>query len=63
MWNDPIVEEVRQHREAYAARFNFDLSEICRDLRARQEKSSRQVVSLSPRRVEELVEAGDKPAA
>ena len=26
MWQDPIVAEVRQIREAYAAQFNFDLA-------------------------------------
>jgi hypothetical protein len=25
MWQDPIVAEVRQAREAHAAQFNFDL--------------------------------------
>lgn len=33
MWIDPIVEEVRQAREAYAARFNYDIKAICRDIR------------------------------
>ncbi len=36
MWRDPIVEEVRQLREQYAARFNHDLKAICRDLRKRR---------------------------
>ena len=33
MWKDPIVEEIRQHREAHAAKFNHHLAAICRDLR------------------------------
>jgi hypothetical protein len=33
MWKDPVVEEIRGYREEYAARFNFDLKAICRDLR------------------------------
>ena len=51
MWRDPIVEEVRQLRQQYAAQFNHDLKAICRDLRERQKKSGRKVVSLPPKRV------------
>lgn len=51
MWRDPIVEEIRKYRQEYAARFNHDLKAICRDLRERQEKGGRKVVSLPPRRV------------
>jgi hypothetical protein len=51
MWHDPIVEEVRKHRQEYAAKFNFDLKEICRDLRRRQEKSGQRVVTLAPKRI------------
>jgi hypothetical protein len=51
MWRDPIVEEVRRRREEYAARFNHDLRAICRDLRERQKKSGRKIVSLPPKRV------------
>lgn len=49
MWQDPIVEEIRQYREQYAAKFNYDLQAICRDLRERQQRSDRNVVSLPPR--------------
>ena len=52
MWQDPIVEEVRRHRQEYAARFNFNLKAICRDLREKQKMSGRKVVSLTPKRVE-----------
>jgi antirestriction protein len=60
MWKDPIVDEVRQAREEYAARFNFDLEAIARDLREHQEELERSgwnVVSLAPRRVEESGDA------
>ena len=50
MWKDPIVEEVRRVRQAHAARFNYDLDAIVRDLREQQEKSGRKVVSLPPKR-------------
>jgi hypothetical protein len=53
MWRDPIVEEVRRYREEYAARFHHDLKAICRDLRERQEKSGRKIVSLPPKHLRE----------
>jgi hypothetical protein len=52
MWRDAIVEEVRKIREEYAARFGHDLKAICRDLRERQAKSGREVVSLPPKRLQ-----------
>jgi hypothetical protein len=51
MWRAPIVEEIRRSREGYAARFNYDLGAICRDLRERQKQSGRKVVSLPPKRI------------
>ena len=47
---DPIVEEVRKIRDAYAKRFNYDLDAICRDLQEKQRLSKRRVVSLPPKR-------------
>lgn len=35
-WQDPIVEEVRKARDAYAKRFNYDLDAIYRDLKAKE---------------------------
>ena len=46
---DPIVEEVRRHRDAHARQFNYDLKAICTDLKRRQEQSSHRVVRLSPK--------------
>ena len=51
MWKDPIVEEIRQHREAHAAKFNHDLDAICRDLRQQQEASGRKTVSFPAKRI------------
>lgn len=51
-WRDPIVEEVRKTREAYARQFNFDLRAICQDLRKRQNEGGRRVVRPEPRRVQ-----------
>ena len=46
---DPIVDEVRQVRDAHAARFNYDLDAIVRDLREQQKKSGRTFINLPPR--------------
>jgi hypothetical protein len=48
-WPDPIVEEVRAIREAYAARLNYDLQAIHRDLKAQERQCGRQTVSFPPR--------------
>ena len=42
--NDPIVEEVRRVRDAHAARFNYDLDAIFRDIKEREKKSGLQFV-------------------
>ncbi len=49
---DPIVQEVRAAREAYAAKFNFDLHAICRDLMEKERVSGQRVVSFAPRSIE-----------
>ncbi len=51
--DDPIVEEIRKYREQYAAKFNYDLAAICKDLRERQATCGREVVSRPPKRVPE----------
>ena len=51
MKNDPIVEEIHNIREAYAARFNFDLRAIFTDLKAKERQSLRRLVKLSPKRL------------
>jgi hypothetical protein len=51
--NDPIVEEIRKYREQYAARFDYDLAAICRDLRERQATCGCEVVSRPPKKVPE----------
>jgi len=48
---DPIVEAVRDAREEHAKKFNYDLHEICKDLRSRQKDCGHKVVSLSPKRI------------
>ena len=56
-WKDPIVEEVRAVREAYAKRFDYDVRAICQDLRNRQKKGEHEIVS--PAVEEGSTEAGE----
>ena len=51
MIRDPIVEEVRKYRDKYAKQFNYDLDAICKDLKEKQKKTKKKVVSLSPKPV------------
>jgi hypothetical protein len=50
MWDDEIVEEVRQVRSQHAEKFNFDLWAIYRDLKEQERSGERKLVKLSPRR-------------
>ena len=55
MSRDPIVEEVRRYRDAYAKRFNYDLQAIYRDLKEQQERGCWKRVSLPPKPVKSIV--------
>lgn len=46
---DPIVAEVRAARDEHAAKFGYDLKEIFRDIKKRQELSGREYVRYTPR--------------
>ncbi len=48
---DEIIREVRAIREAYAARFNYDVGAIFRDAKERERQSDRPVVALEPKRI------------
>jgi len=50
IWNDEIVEEVRKVRDEYAAQFNYDLDAISKDIKRKEEKSQRRVVSSPPKK-------------
>lgn len=43
-WNDEIVEEVRKVRDKHAAKFNYDISAICADIRKKQNESGREII-------------------
>jgi len=42
MWNDPIIEELHQIRQAHAAKFNYDLKAIYDDFKRSEEKYRQQ---------------------
>ena len=48
---DPIISEIRAVRDAHAARFDYDLAAIFRDIRAMQESSGRGYVRYPARSV------------
>ena len=52
MPTDPIVDEIRRIRDTLAAKFNYDVTAIVRDARARQKSTKRKVVSLKPRKIQ-----------
>ena len=53
-WEDPIVKETRAAREELFARFDHDLSALCRFLRENEREHPDRVVKL-PSRKPELV--------
>ena len=57
MSKDEIVEETRKAREEYAAKFNYDLEAILRDLKKQQEQSPEKLVSLPSKPSEHIPEA------
>ena len=61
--NDPIVDEVRRVREAHAARFNYDLDAIFRDIKEQEKKSGRKFVSFAPPKVPKHALPPTGPAA
>ena len=50
MWTDPIVEEIRREREAYAAKFNFDLEAIYQDIKRQEQESGHEIMTLPLKR-------------
>jgi len=49
MGKNPILDEIHRVRDRYAARFNYDLKAMYRDLKAREERGEFVVVHRSPR--------------
>ena len=51
MFRDPIVEEVRAIREAFAKEHGYDIKSIVQALQQQEARSGRRVLSLQPKRV------------
>ncbi len=55
MWEDPIVKEIHKFREKHAKKFNYNLDAIFEDLKERERKSGRKIISLPiKRKVEDM---------
>ena len=46
---DPIIDEVRKARQAYAVQFDYDIKAIFSNIRARQQASGRRYVRCPAR--------------
>lgn len=57
---DPIVAEVRKHRQEWAAKFNYDIHAIAEDACSRQGADGRQVVYPPKRKAKELGKTSGK---
>lgn len=58
---DAIIAEIHAVRDEYAARFNYDVERMFRDIRARQEASNREYVCHPARRTVEDIGDALKP--
>ena len=63
MIDDPIVAEVRKVRDRHAAKFNYDLDAIYRDLQEKEKASGRTYVRYPPRLCEPEPSPAMVPAA
>jgi hypothetical protein len=62
-WKDEIVEEVRAAREAYAARFDYDLVRIFEDLKKSEAEHPERMADLKPLKPRAPRPATDRDAA
>ena len=49
MIRDAVVQEVREAREDYARKFNYDLDSIFQDLKEQEKIGGRKVVAFPPK--------------
>jgi hypothetical protein len=54
--DDPIVQEVRQIRDAYAAQFDYNLKAIYEDLKAQEQANPKRHHSLPHQRISKALE-------
>jgi hypothetical protein len=49
--SDTIIQEIQKTRNEYAHKFNYDLHQMCLDLRREQEQSGATVVTFSTKSI------------
>ena len=59
-WEDPIVADVRRTREELSAQFDFDVSAIFADLRARQLSAAGRLVRAKSKREAEQADTRER---
>jgi len=59
MWDDEIVDEIHRIRAERAAKFNYDLDAMFRDIQESQWKSGRKIVSFAGGKYVVLQEASE----
>jgi len=62
MWNDEIVEEIRQVADQYAKEHHYNINEIYDDLKTKEQASGRQIVCFTPKRPLQYAVPPDKKA-
>lgn len=66
MYRDEIIDELHQIRDAYAARFGYDLDAIYRDIKEQEQQerlNGRVLVTLPPKRLEQPYVSEEQPKA
>ena len=61
MIEDPIVEDVRRHRQAHAAQNGYDLARIVQALRRRERESDRLLLNPGPNILDRERPDGERP--
>ena len=54
MWQDPIVKETRELREKYASKMGHSIDAIFKDIRNRQSKRRKSIVSFPSRKPQSI---------
>jgi hypothetical protein len=62
MWTDPVVQEIRDIRDAHAANHNYDLKAIYQAVKKEEALSGRSFVTLAPKRVASRIAEETQPA-
>ncbi|MFH0975319.1 MAG: hypothetical protein V1874_06015 [Spirochaetota bacterium] len=55
MWKDSIIEEIHKYRDDYLKQFNYDIHEICKDIRKKQNQNERQLIAPKPRPAKKII--------